>query len=325
MTPHWPCTQASGPPAHVRPRAPLRACARPGPASRVDGLVRGRVTAQRPDPGQAPAGAMLLCRSTRGAQQPGPRRGRPDTGKRLDLTCCAESGVDQRRCMTGQAGRLARTVPAGLAPARHPTVEVHDCDYCPRKPGTRPGRAGPASEVPGDPAGPGRPVTGVPGFPHDAEDDDDVDVLYLAGQCPAAPGEWLLITAVGAMPGAEFTARVLPDGGPSAHGGDVLVHLAAEPPGHLEPLTVRAGVWAVISGHLIPVAEWNRQGPEGWPEKIRTTVAFAMGMLTELEEHGADLAAGRRVDLDDAVLTATAGIPADVTLGLAGTGRPPVR
>ena len=48
-----------------------------------------------------------------------------------------------------------------------------------------------------------------------------------------------------------------------------------------------------------------------------------MGMLTELEEHGADLAAGRRVDLDDAVLTATAGIPAGVTLGLAGTGRPP--
>ena len=40
-----------------------------------------------------------------------------------------------------------------------------------------------------------------------------------------------------------------------------------------------------------------------------------MGMLTELEEHGADLAAGRRVDLDDAAVTATAGIPADVTSG----------
>ncbi len=188
-----------------------------------------------------------------------------------------------------------------------------------------PGPSGPAPEVPGDPAGPGRPVTGGPGFPDDAEDDGDVDVLYLAGQRPAAPGEWLLITAVGAMPGAEFTARVLPDGGPSAHGGDVLVHLAAGPAGHLEPLTVRAGVWAVISGHLIPIAQWDRLEPEGWPEKIRTSVAFAMGMLTELEEHGADLAAGRRVDLDDAVLTATAGIPAGVTLGVAGTGRPPVR
>jgi hypothetical protein len=50
-----------------------------------------------------------------------------------------------------------------------------------------------------------------------------------------------------------------------------------------------------------------------------------MGMLTELEEHGADLAAGRRVDLDDAVLTAAAGIPVGVTLGVAGTGRPPGR
>ena len=74
-------------------------------------------------------------------------------------------------------------------------------------------------------------MTGVPGFPDDADRDGDVDVLYLAGQRPAAPGEWLLITAVDAMPGAEFTARVLPAGGPRAHGGDVLVHLAAEPPG----------------------------------------------------------------------------------------------
>jgi hypothetical protein len=69
----------------------------------------------------------------------------------------------------------------------------------------------------------------------------------------------------------------------------------------------------------------HRQEPEGWPEKIRATVAFAMGILTELEEQGADLAARRRVDLDDAVVTAVAGIPADVTSGLAGTGRLPGR
>jgi len=122
------------------------------------------------------------------------------------------------------------------------------------------------------------------------------------------------------MPGAEFTARVLPAGGRCAHGGDVVVHLATEP-GHLEPLTVRAGAWAVMCGHLVPVAEWDRLEPEGWPEKIRTTVAFAMGMLTELEEHGADLTAGRQVDLDDAAVAAAAGIPADVTSALAGTGR----
>ena len=186
------------------------------------------------------------------------------------------------------------------------------------------GPAGPAPDMPGDPVGPGRPVSGVPGFPGDADRDDDVDVLYLAGQRPAPPGEWLLITAVEAMPGAEFTALVLPAGGRCAHGGDVVVHLAAEP-GHLEPLTVRVGTWAVMCGHLVPVAEWDRQEPEGWPEKIRTTVAFVMGILTELEERGADLAARRRVDLDDAVVTAVAGIPADVTSGLAGTGGLPGR
>ena len=176
---------------------------------------------------------------------------------------------------------------------------------------------GPAPELPGDPAGPGRPVNGVPGFPDDADRDGDVDVLYLAGQRPAAGGEWLLITAVGGMPGAEFTALVLPDGGRCAHGGDVVVHLAAET-GHRELLTVRVGIWAVMCGRLVPVAAWDRQEPEDWPEKIRATAAFAMGVLTELEEHGADLAARRQVDLDDAVITATAGIPADVTSGPAG-------
>jgi hypothetical protein len=184
-------------------------------------------------------------------------------------------------------------------------------------------RAEPAPQVPGDPAGPGRPVTGPPGFPEDADRDGDVDVLYLAGQFPTGP-EWLLITAVDGIPGAEFTARVLPAGGRCAHGGDVVVHLATEP-GHLEPLTFRAGAWAVMCGHLVPVAEWDCLEPERWPEKIRATVAFAMGVLTELEEHGADLAAGRRVDLDDAAVAAVAGIPADVTSALAGSGGLPGR
>jgi hypothetical protein len=167
-------------------------------------------------------------------------------------------------------------------------------------------------------------VSGVPGLPDDADRDGDVDVLYLAGQRLAAGGEWLLITAVGGMPGAEFTARVLPVGGRHAHGGDVLVHLAAEP-GHPEPLAVRVGTWAVMCGHLIPVAAWDRQEPEGWPEKIRATAAFAMGILTELEEHGADLTARHQVDLDDDDVTAVAGIPADVTSALAGTGTLPGR
>jgi hypothetical protein len=97
-----------------------------------------------------------------------------------------------------------------------------------------------------------------------------------------------------------------------------VVHLATEPR-HREPLAVRAGAWTVICGHLVPVAQWDRLEPEGWPEKIRTTVAFAMGMLTELEEHGADLTSGRLVDLDDAAVEA----PADVSSALAGTARLP--
>ena len=193
----------------------------------------------------------------------------------------------------------------------------------PASPERRP--AGPAPDMPDDLPGPGRPVSGAPGLPEDADRDGDVDVLYLPGQRSAAPGEWLLITAVDGLPGAEFTARVLPADGRRAHGGDVLVHLATEPPGHLEPLTVSVGTWAVIGGLLIPVSGWDREDPDGWPEHIRSTVAFTVGMLTELEAHGADLAAHHEIDLDEAAVTATAGIPADVTFGAAGTGGMPGR
>jgi hypothetical protein len=79
-------------------------------------------------------------------------------------------------------------------------------------------------------------------------------------------------------------------------------------------------VWAAVGVLLIPVAVWDRQDPDGWPEQIRAAVAFAMSVLTELEEHGADFGA-RRIDLDDAVVTATAGIPLGATSGTAATGR----
>lgn len=83
------------------------------------------------------------------------------------------------------------------------------------------------------------------GLPGDLEDGDDVDVLYLTGR-RAAAGEWLLITAAGGLPGAEFTARILPPAGRQAHGGDVLVHLAAEPAaGPLDLPAVRVGAWIV--------------------------------------------------------------------------------
>ena len=103
-----------------------------------------------------------------------------------------------------------------------------------------------------------------------------------------------------------------PLAGGHAHGGDVLAHLAAEPAGE-EPPAVRVSTWAVLGGLLVPVAAWDRHDPDGWPERIRATAAFAMGMVTELEELGADLGAGHRVCLDDAVVTATAGIPVGTT------------
>jgi hypothetical protein len=158
-------------------------------------------------------------------------------------------------------------------------------------------------------------------FPDDPHGGDDADVMYLAGQRPAGAGDWLLITAAGGLPGAEFTARVLPPAGRQAHGGDVLVHLAPEPTaGPLDLPAVRVGAWAVIDGLLIPVAAWERQDLDGWPERIRATVAFAMSVLTELEDHGAELGPAQVVDLDNAV-AAAAGIPAGVTFGAAGSGR----
>ncbi len=126
-------------------------------------------------------------------------------------------------------------------------------------------------------------------------------VPYLAGQRPASPGEWLQVTAVDGMPGADFLAWVLPADGRYAQGGDVLVQLAADS-GNREFQAVHVGVWAVVGVLLVPVAAWDWQDPDGWPEKIRATAAFALSVLTELEEHGANLGA-RRIDLDDAVVT----------------------
>ncbi|HUY44212.1 MAG TPA: hypothetical protein VMV92_00580 [Streptosporangiaceae bacterium] len=189
-------------------------------------------------------------------------------------------------------------------------------DNTPATPGT--GRAGPQPQMPGRAAG------AVAGFPPDADCEDEVDVLFLAGQRLAGTGEWLLITAVDGPPGADFLARILPPGGRHAHGDDVLVHLAADPgAGDLEPLVVRVSAWTALNGLLIPVAHWDRQDPDGWPEQIRATAAFAMGILTELEDLGADLGASHQVDLEAAAAAATAGVPAGVTSGRAWPAGPP--
>jgi hypothetical protein len=54
---------------------------------------------------------------------------------------------------------------------------------------------------------PGGPGSETPAIPRDAEHDDDVDALYLAGQLPSDDGEWLLVTELDGLPGAAFTVR----------------------------------------------------------------------------------------------------------------------
>ena len=177
-------------------------------------------------------------------------------------------------------------------------------------PGPEAGRAAPQPPAPGGPAdGSGEMIA----IPRDADRDDDVDALYVAGQRPSDDGEWLLVSEVEGLPGAAFTVRCLPRDAWHAHGGDVLVRLLPDTGSTGQP-AILAEVWAVLAGHLIPAGTWNRQEPEEWPERIRPAVAFAMGMVTELEEHDADLGVRHQVQLA-AADTATAGVPLGVTSG----------
>jgi hypothetical protein len=121
-------------------------------------------------------------------------------------------------------------------------------------------------------------------------DTDEVDVLSLAGQLPPDEGAWLLVTAADGTPGGGMTAQIMTGTSPSGYGGDVLVRLEREEPPAGQPApAVGVSVYAVAGGRLILVARWRGSDPEGWPERVRPAVTFAMGMLSELEEHGADL------------------------------------
>ena len=156
------------------------------------------------------------------------------------------------------------------------------------------------------------------GIPDDGVGDENVDVLSLAGQPAPAGGAWLWVTAAEARRGGEFTALFLPAHRPAACGGDVLVHVApAGEPGS-GTTAARVQVWGVVAGCLIRVAGWDPAGPDVWPEVIRGTVTFAMGALTELEQHGADVSARQRVDVIAAAGSVPAGfpsLPTQVSLG----------
>jgi hypothetical protein len=170
----------------------------------------------------------------------------------------------------------------------------------------------------------GRAGSGEPGIPDALPlDPDDLDVLSLAGLVPPADGDWLLVTSLESQPGGGFAAQHLHRHELHAHGGDVLVRVApsAESPGRPE---VRVQVWAVMGGRLVLAGSWDQQSPDGWAEQVRPAVAFAMGMITELEESGADLGPLCLVRLDDPD-AATVGVPAGITAGGAAVpGRPTV-
>jgi hypothetical protein len=159
---------------------------------------------------------------------------------------------------------------------------------------------------------------GSPGWeiPDEGVGTENVDVLALAGQPVPAGGAWLWVTAAEGRRGGEFTALFLPRQDPAAFGGDVLVHVS--PAGEQGETAARVAVWAVVAGSLVCVADWDPAGPDLWPETVRGTVAFAMGALTELQEHGADVAARQKVDVIAAAGSVPSGfpsLPTQVSLG----------
>jgi hypothetical protein len=165
------------------------------------------------------------------------------------------------------------------------------------------------------------PVPGeMPGIPGGADGYEDISVLSLAGRIPADDGEWLLVTSVESQPGAGFLACRLCREELRARGGDVLIRLRPEARTRGLP-DIRAEVLVVLGGYLILAGSFERQDRHWWPEQIRAAVAFAMSMVTELEENGADLGARHQVALDDPAAPVV-GVPLGVTSGGAAAGQP---
>jgi hypothetical protein len=173
---------------------------------------------------------------------------------------------------------------------------------------------------PGPEVGQAAPGGETPPNTDDPDADEDVNVLALAGQIPSQDGEWLLVTTLDGRPGARFLARHLRPDELHARGSDVLIRLLPDSwrPGLPQ---IRAQVLVALGGRLILAGNWDRQDIGRWPEQIRPTAAFAMGMVTELEENGADLGARHRVQLD-APETVAAGVPLGITWGRAIASQP---
>jgi hypothetical protein len=129
------------------------------------------------------------------------------------------------------------------------------------------------------------------------DEDGDVDVRQLAGRQPPPEGAWLWVTAAEPVRCGELTALVLSRADPRVSGGDVAVHVAPSAGGPGAPAgdRVRVRVLAAVAGTMVHVATFDHAPAQEWPEAARGPVAFAMGVLEELEQHGADL--GTRVQV----------------------------
>ena len=161
-------------------------------------------------------------------------------------------------------------------------------------------------------AGPDGPARGwdVPD-----DEDGDVDVRRLAGQQPPPEGAWLWITAADPVRRGELTALVLSRADPRLSGGDVAVHVAPSAPHPRIPAgdRVRVRVLAAVAGTMVHVATFDHVPALEWPEVARGPVAFATGVLAELEQHGADLGTREQVPADaEPVAAGFPGVPARV-------------
>jgi hypothetical protein len=131
-----------------------------------------------------------------------------------------------------------------------------------------------------DPDGAGREI------PADDARDEEVDVLYLAGQRPPEEGAWLWVTTADARRGGEFTALFLPRTRPRASSGDVLLHIALTRQVQQHDIqyqgqAARAGAWldlVTVAAHRddlgLNTAEALITGP-GW---YRCWLRFAIAL-----------------------------------------------
>ena len=174
------------------------------------------------------------------------------------------------------------------------------------------GRAGPQPPAPGGPAG---PDGGMPGIPDDLPTATTTR-CPVPGRAAPVPGRGLAAGHVAGEPARRRVHRPhLPGTSctPTAATCSSGWPLIPDPRGSRRSARRCGRSWAAT---LILAGNWDRQNPDDWPEQIRPAVAFAMGMITELEENGADLGARHLVRLDDPD-AATVGVPFGITAGRA--------